>query len=324
MAARFPTKVTFNVRGQSGDLATQLDSALVTLGWTIQATASNRRIYAPGSGGTGMCVYLDDNAISSGREAVMRLCQSTSTLPFTLVNPCPSVAQRSNATCRVRKSNTADATDRSAILIGDSRFFALIINYAGFGGARETVIFGDLEGGLPSDAYNAIALVKPQTDTDLGFGQAFTSSTTSNYAGTNGVERTFTARNMRGNVISDLAAIVILGNSSGFNGGLGAFPHPFTTGIHYTTVSVISSGSASATQSSDGGPRGLVPFVFDSFLQSVTTGLADGDTWTDTAYDPGGLFEIIDTVFNNGGLAASGAVIFQTDGTWDPQAMRPI
>jgi hypothetical protein len=128
-----------------------------------------------------------------------------------------------------------------------------------------------------------------------------------------------------GTVISDYLGLVILGNpaSTLLNYGIGLYPHPFTLKLHYAPIGLISSGSATATQSAAGAPRGLVPFVFDTFTSFGIGTLVDGDTWTDTAYDAGSEFMLLN--YNSNLASGPGyMMVLQTDGTWDPVAMRQV
>lgn len=316
--SRTPTLITGNLQGVAGNLVSVWDTALVTLGWSIAASSGNERIYAPGSGGTGLRLYVDDRGLVTGgaREAVVRLCDPSSTIGA-LVNPSPSVAQQADNNCVLRKSNTLDTTNRPYEMVGDSRFFCIRIL------SNTTIpdfhVFGDLFGGSTGDGYNAI-ITQRGTANSTTAGLSWASSIAANFSLASGLGRCNLARSINGLVISDIAGIVTAGGS--WASSLGTYPHPQDNKIRYSAAGVVSSGSNTATTGTGGGPRGVVPFLFEPHISSSNPGtIVTGDTWTDSAYDASSQF-LATTATTGLTWTTAGAIILQTAGTWDPDAMR--
>jgi hypothetical protein len=309
MATRTPTYITGTVTGQAGSGVTFLDNALNTvLGVPILATALNRRIYGPFAG-NGFCLAVDDNAggAAAGREMTLRLCEATSTIGA-LVNPAPTVAQRADITAVWRKSNTADATARNAYFVGDDRGFELFIMFGG-GTTGDSYRAGDALNGWTGDAYNSSIWLRTAANGSTA-GQCIGSGGNATLNGD--TDGPYFLRNAAGTTTS------VIGSGQFANGASWAaaqatYPHPMTTKLHMSTVTTSSSSSQTVTDV-DVMPRGYIPFIFDPHVGDGTSGIASGDTFTDTAYDA--TSEFIYLEYNG----ATNAMILQIAGTYDPKA----
>jgi hypothetical protein len=151
--------------GQNDSLLTLLDAILVNgygtqpaAGWTIAGTALNRRAYKMGGvGSTGFCLSINDNAVGAGgpQEATVAglehctgAIQGTGWFPLALTNPANVI----------RKSATADTTNRAWTCFADSRTIYLFILSGDNAGYYMGMLFGDFYTFSPTDQWNCMII----------------------------------------------------------------------------------------------------------------------------------------------------------------------
>lgn len=160
--------------GTVGSLVALLDAVLVNgygtkagSGWSIIYTATNKRQYQMGSGGTGFQLFIDDTGPGThgGREARMTGFKAGTAIGAG-TGQFPSLAQQAIGigALVIRKSFSADGTARAWTVIADEHTFYLFIDTKDFtSGVAGAVLctgtaFGDFTSYIPEDAGNCIII----------------------------------------------------------------------------------------------------------------------------------------------------------------------
>jgi hypothetical protein len=150
-----------------GSLANLLDKILVAgygsttaAGWTRSFTATSHATWRQGAGSQLYLDCLDDGSLTAGaREAEMFGIESATAVGAG-TNFFPTTAQQSTG-IKVRKSNTADTTQRTWFALADNKTFTLFTNFSYGAGSTEyysVFHFGDFYSFKSSDAYNCIII----------------------------------------------------------------------------------------------------------------------------------------------------------------------
>jgi len=139
--------------GQNGTLVTLLDNCLVTgygskaaAGWTKPFTGASKAAFrAPSGNQLYLRVQDDGPGAGAAREARMTGYETMSDVD-TGTGPFPTAAQGVGgiAMTVLRKSNTADATARTWIVIADARTLYVCILTADTAGAYRSFMFGEI------------------------------------------------------------------------------------------------------------------------------------------------------------------------------------
>jgi hypothetical protein len=139
--------------GTAGSLKTVLDYALALLGWSVAFTGTNKSAYLQGAGSSNFYFRLLDDAsgADTGKAGLVRGYESMSDVD-TGSNPCPTVAQLA-AGITVRKSNTADGTQRAWSVYGDPRTAVIAIDTGDTANKAFCAYMGDYEPFAAGDAY---------------------------------------------------------------------------------------------------------------------------------------------------------------------------
>lgn len=152
--------------GQAGSLTTLLDALLVNgftgysaPGWTINQTTTNKRGYKMASG-TGFIVWVDDTAPTTAKEARLTGFETMTGLG-TGTGQFPTGAQLNigttpNGALILRKSTTADSTNRFYTFIADPTCFYMFVETGDFTSptACMSFSFGDFFTYSSSDTSN--------------------------------------------------------------------------------------------------------------------------------------------------------------------------
>lgn len=154
--------------GETGKLNDILYQCLVTgsglsqdpLGWARDYTGTDKAVYRAPEG-TRLPFRLQDDGPGGGtyKEARIYGAESFSDVD-TPTNRFPTAAQATNGIF-VRKSNTADATTRPWVLIGDERtlYFAALTGDAG--STYLMIGFGEFYSFKASDTYGSLLIARP-------------------------------------------------------------------------------------------------------------------------------------------------------------------
>lgn len=316
MGTRTGTYYTGTMSGTAGSLITVLDAILVAgQNWTKLFSGTNKAVYQT-NGGNGFVLRVEDSGtISAGgaREATVRGAESASDID-TLVDPFSFTTYWTNAESCWRKSDTADATARSYWAVADDRFVIIFVRFGTLNG--DLYWFGDLERFWTGDSY-LTTLLHRGSNNSTGSSLALTSSTTIDYG--SAINTTLHIARRADGLLKFVNGTIVAANSEfgSASAGVANYPSTSTTKLHMqpTAVNGIESQDFNGAVSAAAMPRGAVPYLFEC-LHGDMTGVADGDTFTATAYDASSQFIILSgaSVFT----ALSPRVILQTAGTWNP------
>jgi len=136
--------------GQAGSLITVLDACLVNgygvlpaAGWTKAFSGTNQGDYRMGAG-LQYYMSINDNApgAGTGKEARVRGYEAMTALA-TGTNPFPTAAQATNGLF-IRKSNTADATARTWVVLADQRTVFMFVLTTDSAGVYLAWTFGEI------------------------------------------------------------------------------------------------------------------------------------------------------------------------------------
>lgn len=236
--------------GTAGALAALLYACLVTgygsqsaAGWAREFTGTNKAVFRAAAGNR-MRLRIDD----TGSNEAKAVGYESMTDVDTGTNLFPTAVQLSGGIF-IRKSNTADATNRPWMLVANDRIFYLFID-SGTSGTDWTVApaaaglsgcfcFGEFSsyksGG---DSYNTIILGAIATSTSTGrFG---TLTPQDSYGATSGHWVVRNAAATVGAVTCAKAAVLAqnLGTTFG-SGAWGPYPDPITGGLLISPVAVV-------------------------------------------------------------------------------------
>jgi hypothetical protein len=318
MATRTPTYYTGTITGAAGTLITLLDTVLVTgEGWTKTYSGTNKAVYTQATG-NGFCLrVLDDGSMAAGaKEAIVRGAESATDVD-TLVDPFPTVAQVSDATCIWRKSNTADGTTRTYHCVADGNCFHLLIIFDG-STARDMYSFGDTEPHYSGDGYNTFITTRTVGNVNNN-ATCTTFSTATGLASGTATPIMWFARSADGLIKSDHGFWIINCGSMGYSGTTDPdYPNTATNKLHFGIIDTQSCYSNTTAAIQSGAMlRGAVPHLLEPLLGSGTGVLAEGDTFSDSAYEATSNSLLL-LATESGSFSTMRKVIFQVAGTWDP------
>jgi len=167
-----------NLTGQSGQLLTVLDAALVNgvsgftaLGWTVGQNTTNKKQYIMAAGGTGYSIWIDDAAPGAGGAREAR-CAGFKTMSGTTPTgtgqwPTSSQSTIGFGALVIRKSTTADSTVRYYTLYGDGHTFYMAIETGDYTNVLATFTFGfgDFFTYCATDIDNCMIMARPIENT---------------------------------------------------------------------------------------------------------------------------------------------------------------
>lgn len=290
------TQVTYTVSGTPASPATGTPAArLDGAGWTKEFTGTNKAVYKQGAGSNGRYLRIDDTNANDARIVAYETCGDIDAV--TSSGPMPTSAQITGGGY-LKKSATADTTERSWNMVADEKFFALFINQSGTATASSCLIFGDFPSQKTGDTFNTyIACGNSATVNSGGYPfytlQAYNATATAlgryffrSASGTGGS----TMCNTLG-IMSHAYIMTTIGNST-------AMASPDTaTGKYYQSKIGISESN---------GIRGILPAIWCPCHQRPFTHL---DTFDGTGDLAGRSFIVLD-------LIASGQCFLEISDTW--------
>ena len=296
--------------GTNGDLVGIMDIALVANGWAIEYTSGNARVYRPGTGNR-FRLHMNDDSATSGNAGLctVRGCENASSAT-TLTDPFPTVALVANNSSNWLKSVTANTVARAFDIWVSPTWVIYAVNAVGTTNQWEWHFFGDFAPALSGDSYNTLCTVRNNTAT--GSGQLWSCANT--YTGLGG--RYWLARSYDGTVKSTQS-----GPFSGFSASIGVIGNApqaqsgATTGVDTIKVPLLDCGSTTTTPSPSIGllTRGWLPNI--RFPLHAGHGATNTrDTYTDTAYNPSFIGQIITATSST----SAAFLTVETTDTWSP------
>lgn len=304
------------LNGVNGTLCAVLDWALVQKSWAIEYTATNARVYRPGSGNRRRLHVRHDSAISgAANKATVRGCENASSATA-LTDPFPTVAQIANTNSKWMTSMTTDSTARAWEIYLETTFFYICINIAG-GAGRVVYFFGDVPSAESGDVWNTMVWQDADTNVDMSYAPLWQSPYTSIAVAP--PAKMYWCRNIDGTAKSIPTHIVASVTASylGVSSTLPIAREGYNSKIHYEKMAIACPGaqaSVSATKSIY--RRGWMPNLWVPLHngRGVTNVTADRDTFTNTAYNGSALFRVIGTYEPD--TYSYPWVIFEETSTW--------
>jgi len=310
------------LNGSAGSLVTVLDACLVLgygsqlpAGWSVAATATNKRIYKQGIGSNQRFLKVDDSGAdaTAGQNARVSGC-----LRFTDINtlveefPGNPLGASGNSYLFWIKSNATPGTARPWIIIATSSFFWIYIQTIDGGGVTiQNQFFGDFTPTMANDKYNTIITGQFFTSTpdsvNLTLSTSYIVSSPVAFCLRNLLQMPGTASN---GLISE--SYFLSGTNYG-NGGL-VYPNTPDDKLYVTNINVIESPkyARSTSSTNHGYIRGILPGMVVP-CHNGNSFLSAGQTITGINNLPGKTFEA--RPVGQGALAKKW-ILFETSNTW--------
>ena len=300
--------------GTNGALCAVLDWALVKKGWAIEYSATNARVYRPGSGNRHRLFVAHDSSISGdARLATVRGCEGASSATIAgLVDPFPTAAQVPNNGSSLLVSSAATTAARSYFIVV-SATNVLIATKAGDSNVSnwDVFFFGDTYGAEAGDTYSSAIWVGGSGTTSTT-GRAMAGCAASGIA----ASKIYWCRSIDGSVKSTtgcittvcaspaISSLMTSVNAQQMRGAYGGRIVREKTALSCTGSSGTTVGALSYYK------RGWIPNLWMP-MHSNIGGLTSDDAFTDTAYASGSVFRVIPA-------ASALACIFELTDTWSP------
>lgn len=301
--------------GTNGSLCAVLDWALPKKGWTIEYTATNARVYRPGSGNRHRLFVAHDSSISGdARQATVRGCEGASSATIAgLVDPFPTVAQVANSSSSFLVSTSASTAARSYFIVVTATNVLIAVK-AGDSNATnwDVFFFGDTYGAEAGDTYSTAIWVGASNSTSSSSGRAMS------YCAASGIAagKIYWCRSIDGSVKSTTGCITTVISSSGVSNlmsPVGGQPMRAVYGgrVVREKTAVSCTGSSGVTVGAlSYYKRGWIPNLWMA-IHSTIGSITSDDEFTDTAYASGSAFRVIPAL-------SSIACILELTDTWSP------
>lgn len=293
-----------NLRAVNGSLTSLLRWALPLLGWAVEYGATGNDAVFRAATGNRHRLQVRHNSSLTSSDASMAMVRAahTATSATSIGSPFPTTGQVANAYSTWRAGIEGDPTSPGRFIIaGNETFFHYFCWSPSYG--WEWSFFGD----VPSDyasGYETVINVRNNDSPDSSSGLSEPM-----YPHPKPTTLTFWARGINATTISTQ------GNKDGKNGAPGRVQgNPPMRGGYQNCllrekIALHCAGSTTTTAGVLAIPkRGWLPNVWNP-IHNGLGGLADGDTFTDSAYNPAAAFRVIDS-------PSSGTIILETTDTW--------
>ena len=295
-----------------GSLLNLLDKVLVTgygsqtaAGWTRSFTGTSQGTFRQGTGCQFYLNVLDDGSLTAGAREAAFWGSETASAVLTGTGLFPTVAQQATG-LKMRKSDTADTTQRPWIIFADDRTFYLFV-YTGFSTAYYAAMaFGNFFSYKAGDLFNCMAVGRVTSAiADTTSNDQLDAIHTGAYAGTTGhyIARGYTG--LGTSVLWDSRAMSAISNA--VTGSL-VFPNPADSGFYVGRLYIVDP-TTSPTTSVRGYLRGLW------FSQNIASTLP-------LEYDFAGVGTLAGRTFRVLGLGGgqsptTSRFVMETSDTWD-------
>ena len=288
----------------NGSLTSLLRWALPILGWTVEfGPTGNNAVFRGGAGNRLRLHVRHDSSISGNASLAYVRGAHTATSATAVDSPFPTAAQVPNTSSSWRTGKADNSTDPSRFVIaGNNQFFHYFTHKPSYG--WEWQFFGLVPTDVPNN-YETVIRVRNDT--------TYYSSTSLGTPGSPNPSydsKTFWARGINATTVSvhgilDLpsAAVGRVGNTPLMQGG-------YQNRILREKIAVHDFGSVNTTPGVLCIPkRGWLPNVWNPIHSGLGGAMSDGDTFTDSVYNPAASFRVLDA-------PSSGTLILETTDTW--------
>lgn len=275
--------------GTNGDLCTLLDWALPQAGWAIEYTATNARVYRPGTGNRFRLHVRHDSAVSgAAQRALVRGCENASSATV-LTDPFPLAAQVGDTASNWLVSSTADTTDRPFVIYLTETFVYYFSKFSSTAETWEMGFFGDPSPSL-TDPWGTVCSVRATASNGLAANQGIQQLVSGNLSSlTAGL---WWCRDITGATKSSTGILHASGTQLGVVANTPTARAGYGNRIYREYVGVSDRASTTTTASSLGlVKRGWMPNMW-SGLHTTRGTVSDADSFTDTAYNALATFRI--------------------------------
>lgn len=296
--------------GTNGDLVGIMDIALIANGWAIEYTSGNARVYRAGTGNRFRLCMVDDSATSGNAGLCMVRGAENASAATTYTDPFPTVALVANNASNWFKSTAANTTARAFDIWVGETWVIYAVNAIGTTNQWEWHFFGDFAPALAGDSYNTVCTVRNSAATGSGALWSCSNTYTGN-ANRYWIARSYdgTVKSTQGGPFSGFAATIgVIGNAPQAQSGI-------TTGVDTIKVPLLDTATTITTPDAAKGlpTRGWLPNI--RFPLHGGRGAVNArDTYTDTAYNPSFIGQIITA----GNTTSSAFLTVETTDTWNP------
>lgn len=301
--------------GTNGALCAVLDWALVQKGWAIEYSATNARVYRPGSGNRHRLFVAHNSSISgNARLATVRGCEGALSATIAgLVDPFPTVSQASDDSSTFWLSSLASTAARAYILIVTATNVLMVVKAADSNIMKwDIFFFGDTAGAESSDAYSTAIWIGGNNSSSSSAGRAMGSCAASGIV----ASKIYWCRSIGGSVKSTTGCITTAVASNVASSIMSsANGQPMRAVYGGRVVREKTAVSCTGSSSTEVGAlsyykRGWIPNLWMA-IHSTIGSITSDDEFTDTAYASGSAFRVIPA-------SSSTACIFELTDTWSP------
>ena len=301
--------------GTNGALCAVLDWALVQKGWAIEYSATNARVYRPGSGNRHRLFVAHDSSISGDAcLATVRGCEDASSATIAgLVDPFPTVAQVANASASFWVSNAASTAARSYFIVVTATNVLIAAKAGGSNvGDWDVFFFGDTYGAETGDTYSSAIWVGGNNATWSSSGRAMAGSAAAGIV----ASKIYWCRSIDGSVKSTTGCITTASASGGLSSLMASAngqPMRAVYGgrvVREKTALSCTGSSGTTVGALSYYKRGWIPNLWVPIHNNIGS-LTSNDEFTDTAYASGSVFRVIPA-------SSTLACIIELTDTWSP------
>lgn len=288
----------------NGSLTSLLRWALPLLGWAVEyGPTGNDAVFRAATGNRHRLQCRHNSSLTSS-DASMAMVRAahTATNASTIASPFPTTAQVANASCTWRAGIEGNSTDPCRFVIaGNETFFHYFCYSPSYG--WDWNFFGD----VPSDYATGYETVINTRNNTAPYGSNALGETM--YGRPQSANQTFWARGINATTVSTKGCKDGKDTPPGRVTGTPAMRGGYQNRLLREKIGLHCTGSTNDTPGVLAIPkRGWLPNVWNP-IHNGLGGLADGDTFTDSAYNPAASFRVLDS-------PPYGTIILETTDTW--------
>lgn len=287
----------------NGSLTSLLRWALPLLGWGVEfGPTGNDAVFRAAVGNRHRLQVRHNSSVSGRADLAMVRAGHTATSATAIGTPFPTTAQVANASCSWRAGIEDDpAIPCRFVIAGNDRFFHYLCHSPGYG--WDWNFFGDVASDYAT-GYETVHIVRNNSSPygASGIGESM-------YGRPYPTNQTFWARGINATTVSTKGCKDGKESQPGRVSGNPAMRGGYQNRLLREKIGLHCIGATSDTPGVLSIPkRGWLPNVWNP-IHNGLGGLADGDTFTDSAYNPAAAFRVFDS-------PSYGTIILETTDTW--------
>lgn len=292
-----------NLVAANGSLNNLLRTVLPLLGWAVEfGPTGNASVFRAAAGNRHRLNVRHDSAVSGSASLAYVRAAHTATSATAIGSPVPTATQVSNANSNWKAGIEDDpVTPARWCIAGNDRFFHYLCHSPSYG--WEWQFFGD----VPSDYATGYETIVRVRNTNSPHGHNGMGATAQPYPYYNNND--FWLRGINGTTVATGGCHDGFGAPVGRMAGAPALRGGYQNRILREKIALHDVGSVTATAGVLQIPkRGWLPNVWNPQHNGMG-GTADGDTFTDSVYNPAASFKLFDS-------PSYGTMILETTDTW--------